>query len=205
MNANISVIQLNSLRSEFKAYLRSTYPEWNDSTVSTIGSDAFFALNNNVGVDFWASLVDEESLIAARDKIRDYLESEKGSGRADERADGYLSALRQLKQFLDAKHPTLATEWSGKAISDVNLKADFQAWMKKQKKSDGESYSPNTINNYTTALKNATARLGLDDSVYTDLFYYTSENEFEAAHKTILAAPNFEEVDTAASNKAYSS
>lgn len=204
MNANISVVQLNSLRSEFKAHLRSTHPEWNDSTVSTIGSDAFFALNNNIGVDFWASLVDEESLIAARDKIRDYLESEKGSGRADERAAGYLSALRQLKQFLDAKHPTLATDWSGKTISDVNLKADFQAWMKKQKKSNGESYSPNTINAYTTALKNATARLGLDDSVYTDLFYYTSEDEFEAAHKTILAAPNFEEVDLAAGNKAYS-
>jgi len=204
MNANISVVQLNSLRSEFKAYLRAIHTEWNDSTVSTIGSDAFFALNNNVGIDFWASLVNEESLLTARDKIRDYLESTKGSGRADERADGYLSALRHLKQFLDEKHPTLASDWSGKAISDVNLKADFQAWMKKQKKSNGESYSPNTINAYTTALKNATARLGLDDSVYTDLFYYTSIEEFEAAHRAILAAPNFDEVDMAAGNKAYS-
>jgi|GEM_PF-466254 len=205
MNANISVVRLNSLRSEFKAHLRATHPEWTDNTVSTIGSDAFFALNNNVGADFWSSLIDEESLLAARDKIRDYLESTKGSDRADERADGYLSALCHLKQFLDTKHPTLATDWSGKAISYVNLKADFQAWMKKQKKSNGESYSPNTINAYTTALKNATARLGLGDSVYTDLFYYTSTEEFEVAHNTILAAPNFEEVDIAASNKAYSS
>ena len=204
MNANISVVQLNSLRSEFKTYLRDTHPDWNDSTVSTLGSDAFFALNNNVGVDFWASLVSEESLLAARDKIRDYLASAKGSGRSDERADGYLSALRHLKGFLDTKHPSLATEWSGKAISDVNLKADFQAWMKKQKKSNGESYSPNTINAYTTALKNATASLGLDDSVYSDLFYYTSTDEFEAAHEIILAAPDFDEVDAAAGNKAYS-
>lgn len=204
MNANISVVQLNSLRSEFKTYMRDTHPDWNDSTVSTIGSDAFFALNNNVGVDFWTSLVSEESLLTARDKMRDYLVSAKSSGRPDERADGYLSALRHLKGFLDAKHPSLVTEWSGKAISDVNLKADFQAWMKKQKKSNGESYSPNTINAYTTALKNATARLGLDDGVYSDLFYYTSTDEFEAAHKTILAVPNFDEVDTAAGNKSYS-
>ncbi len=204
MNANISVVQLNSLRSEFKTYMRDTHPDWNDSTVSTIGSDAFFALNNNVGVDFWTSLVSEESLLTARDKMRDYLVSAKSSGRPDERADGYLSALRHLKGFLDAKHPSLVTEWSGKAISDVNLKADFQAWMKKQKKSNGESYSPNTINAYTTALKNATARLGLDDSVYSDLFYYTSTYEFEAAHETILAVPNFDEVDTAAGNKSYS-
>lgn len=204
MSASISVVQLNNLRNEFKTYLRNTHPEWIDSTVSTIGSDAFFALNNNVGVDFWSSLIDEEALLAARDKIRDYLESAKSSGRADDRADGYLSALRHLRQFLDIKHPTLASDWSGKVISDVYLKADFQVWMKKQKKANGESYSPNTINAYTTALKNATARLGLDDSVHTDLFYYTSTEEFDAAHDAILAAPNFEAVDLAAGNKAYS-
>lgn len=204
MTASISVVQLNNLRNEFKAYLRTAHPEWTDSTVSTIGSDAFFALNNNVGVDFWSSLVDEESLFTARDKIRDYLEGSKSSGRADDRADGYLSALRHLKQFLDAKRPALAIDWSGKAISDLYLKSDFQVWMKKLKKSSGESYSPNTINAYTTALKNATTRLGLGDSVYADLFYYTSIEEFEVARKIILAAPNFDEIDNGAGNKAYS-
>ena len=112
----ISVAQLNSLRSEFKMYLRENHPEWSDSTVSTIGSDAFFALNNNVGIDFGASLVSEKTLLTARDKIRDYLVSTKGSERSDERADGYLSALRHLKSFLDSKHPSLATDWSGKVI-----------------------------------------------------------------------------------------
>ncbi len=204
MSASISVVQLNNLRNEFKSHLRNTHPEWTDSTLSTIGSDAFFALNNNVGVDFWSSLIDEESLISARNKIRDYLENARSSGRPDERADGYLSALRHLKQFLDTTYPTLATDWSGKTISDVYLKSDFQAWMKKQRKSNGESYSPNTINAYTTALKNATGRLGLGNSVYPDLFYYSSTEEFEVAHSIILDAPNFEEVDIAAGNKAYS-
>ena len=204
MSASISVIQLNNLRNEFKSNLRDTHPEWTDSTLSTIGSDAFFALNNNVGVDFWSSFFDEESLITARNKIRDYLENAKSSGRPDERADGYLSALRHLKQFLDTTYPTLAKDWSGKTISDVYLKSDFQTWMKKQKKSNGESYSPNTINAYTTALKNATGRLGLGNSVYPDLFYYSSTEEFEVAHSIILNAPNFEEVDIAAGNKAYS-
>lgn len=204
MNANISVVQLNNLRSEYKAFLRATHSDWSESTISTIGSDSFFALNNNVGVDFWASLVSEESLLTARDKIRDYLATTKASGNAEERADDYLSALRHLKQFLDEKHPTLANDWSGKAISDVNLKADFQAWMKKQKKSTGDNYSPNTINAYTTALKNATSKLSLGDAVYSDLFYYTSLDEFKAAHEIILAADNFDEVNQAAGNKAYS-
>ena len=130
--------------------------------------------------------------------------SAKGSDRADERADGYLSALRQLKGFLDTKHPTLPNDWKGKSISNMNLKSDFQTWLKKQKKSNGESYSQNTITAYTTQLKNATSRLGLGDAVLSDIFYYTSYEEFEAARQTILAAPNFGEIDAAAGNKAYS-
>lgn len=161
MNATISIQQLQQLRNEFRAYLHAQHRDWSDSTVSTIGSDAFFGLNNNVGIDFWASLISEESMMVARDKIRDYLVSTNGSTRSGERADGYLSALRHLKAFLDEKRPTLAQDWSGKAVSDAYLKSDFQAWMRRQKKSDGGAYSPNTINAYTTALKNATGKLDL--------------------------------------------
>ena len=205
MNATIGIQQLNSLRNEFRAYLREANPDWSDTTVSAFFSSAFFVLKNNVGIDFWASLIDEESMLAARDKIRDYLASTKGSGRPDEQANGYLSALRQLKAFLDTKYPTLPVEWSGKAISDVNLKSDFQVWLKKQKKQNGESYSHNTITGYTSALKNATEKLKLGDAVNSDLFFYTTLDEFEEAHKIILAAPNFDDVDRAAGNKNYSS
>lgn len=204
MNANISIVQLNNLRCEYKAYLRITHSAWSDSTVSAIVADAFFALHNNVGVDFWASLADEESLIAVRNKIRDYLTTAKMSGNAEERADSYLLALKHLKQFLDEKHPALASDWSGKTISDVNLKADFQSWMKKQRKSTGDRYSSNMVNAYTTALKNATGKLGLGDAVYSDLFYYTSFDDFLAARNLILASDRFDEVNQAAGNKAYS-
>ena len=88
MHATISVEQLSNLRNEFKTYLREANPHWSEATVSTVGSDAFFALNNSVGVDFWAILVSEESLLAARDKVRDYLVGTKGSDRSNERADG---------------------------------------------------------------------------------------------------------------------
>jgi hypothetical protein len=204
MSTSIGIGQLNNLRAEFKAYLREINPHWGEKSISTIGSDAFFALNNSVGVDFWSSLVDEESLLAARDKMRDFLTSSTGSEGAEERANGYLSALRQLKAFLDAKHPGLPKEWGGKTVSDVNLRSDFQAWMKRQKKINGESYSPNTINAYSTALKNAAAKLGMGDAVFSDLFFYTSVEEFRAARQMILAAPNFTEIDATADDKAYS-
>jgi len=204
MNATISVKQLENLRDEFKKYLHEANPAWSDATVSTTCTDAFFAFNKNVGVDFWASLVNEGSLLEARDKIRDYFVGEKGYEHPEEMANGYLKAMRQLKVFLDAKRPKLPAEWSGKSISDDDQRSDFGGWMEKQKKSNGKNFSSKTIDRYTTALRNSTSKLKLKDDVYPDLFYYTSLEDFEAANKIILKAPNFEEVDNE-TNRSYSS
>lgn len=204
MSSIISIQQLQRLRSEFRTYLRETHPDWSENTVSMHSSDAFYPYNNNIGIDFWSCFTSEEALLIAKDKIKEYIASEIAPERAGERSNGYYTSMKYFKSFLDLKHPTLASEWSGKAISSKYLKADFQNWMKTQKKSNGEPYKISTINAYTTALKNATAKLNLGDAVHSDLFYYTTSEEFSEARKIILSAPNFEEVDQAAGNKAYS-
>lgn len=153
MKDTIGIEQFNKIRNEFKVYLGEKNQSWDANTISTVASDAFFILNNNVGLDFWGSLVNEESLLVTRDRIHEYLRDLKGSERANERANGYLSALRQFKAFLDDKYPDLALEWRGKAISDSNLKNSFQIWLRKQKKTTGESYSQNTINTYIASLR----------------------------------------------------
>jgi hypothetical protein len=76
--------------------------------------------------------------------------------------------------------------------------------MKKQTKSNGESYKAGTITAYTNALKNSTGKLNLGDVVHIDLFYYTNYDSFKEAHTIITSASNFNEVDIAAGNKAYS-
>lgn len=204
MNASISVDQLNQLKAEFKAYLRETNPNWSESTVSTTVSDAFFALRTNVGIDFWAGLASEEGLLALWNKIQDYQASTKKPGNASDWANVYLYALRHLKGFLDARHPALAGEWGGRSVSDVNLRMEFHAWMKKQKKSNGESYSFKTIKGYADALKNIVLDLKLVDEVLSDLFFYTSAEEFETACHKIFTAPGFETMD-AVSHHRYSS
>ena len=118
MNSNYSKKQLKDLRNEFETYLRDNHPQWSDITVSTHASDAFFALNNNVGVDFWASLVSEESMLNAGDKIEKFLKNTNRSGDPKTRAKGYYRDLRFLKTFLDIEHPTLATDWSKKIAED---------------------------------------------------------------------------------------
>lgn len=132
MSDFIEVEELRKLKREFKNYLsdlRKENRDWNDSTVSTYASDAFFALNNNVGVDFWASLTSENALVAVRDKIRDFLKNSNEAANAEERADRYLAELKLLKAFLDAKHPNLASEWSEKAVGNAGLKSNPKTWI----------------------------------------------------------------------------
>jgi len=200
----ISKQEVEKLRKEFHTYLAGNHPNWNDNTIAVHFSDAFFAYNNNIGIDFWSIFLDEKSLNKAKEIIRDYLKSQNKSERAQERASGYLQSMKHFKAFLDERHPTLAKEWSGKTARNTYLKAAFQNWMRRQKKSNGELYKSNTITAYTNSLKNATAKLNINPLTETDLFHITSVVAFEEAYKRITSAPNFHEVDLAAGNKAYS-
>lgn len=204
LGKTISKQEAEKLRKEFRTYLAENHPDWSDNTIAVHYSDAFFAYNNNVGIDFWSSFLDETSLNTARDKIRDYFESHNQSHRAEDRAAGYLHSMTHFKAFLDERHPNLAKDWNGKTASNTYLKTAFQNWMRRQKKSNGEPYKSNTITAYTNSLKNATAKLNINDLHETDLFHITSVSEFEDVYKTITSAPNFHEVDLAADNKAYS-
>ncbi|WP_246861306.1 AAA family ATPase [Bacillus sp. REN3] len=89
-------------------------------------------------------------------------------------------------------------------MPDTYLRTDFQNWMGRQKKSNGEPYKKATINAYTTALKNAAAKLDLEGLTEKDLFKITSSNTFEEIYEIITSAPNFHEVDLAAGNRAFS-
>lgn len=191
MDGTISIQQVEKIRREFKEYLRAAHPEWSDNSVSMHYSDAFYIFNNNVGLDFWSCFTSNVNLLEVRDRIINHLVEEKQSGRAKERADGYMASMKHFKSFLDEKHPTLAQEWSGKAVSDAYLKIAFQNWMRSQKKSNSELYKSATVTAYTNALKNSTAKLNLDNVVHTDLFHYTAPEEFEEVYQKITSAPNF--------------
>ncbi|MBM7702914.1 AAA family ATPase [Metabacillus iocasae] len=83
------------------------------------------------------------------------------------------------------------------------LKNDFQNWMGRQKKKNGELYKPNTIQAYTQALQSDTAKLRLE-GIATNLFQVTYSDEFEEVYEQIISAPHFKEVDLSKGNAAYS-
>lgn len=204
MSETILKSQIDNLRREFKQYLSKNHPDWKEKTAETHFSDSFYILNNNIVSDFWSCFTSDEELLNARDKIRDHLSKEKNSENAESRAAGYWGSMKLFKIFLDDKHPSLAKEWSGKTIAATYLRTTFETWMRSQNKSTGDHFAPGTVNAYSIALRNATAKLKLADVNQTDLFTYTTLVSFESIRNIIINAPNFNEVDILAGNKAYS-
>lgn len=94
---------LYGLRDEFRNYIRQQHPEWAVSTVDMHTSDAYFLINNAVGISLTEALVNEEALLLARDKIRDYLRDVNNVGNPETGANGYLRTLRMFKEFLVKK------------------------------------------------------------------------------------------------------
>lgn len=129
MNSTISIQKIENLRREFKDYLIGKHPHWSESTISMHYSDAFYAFNNNVGIEFWSCFTNDTTMLEARNRIYDFLLKEKGSNRADERADGYLASMKHFKDFLDYKHPNLAQDWSGKVMKNSNVVDKRRYWM----------------------------------------------------------------------------
>ncbi len=100
---------LYGLRDEFGNYIRQQHSEWADSTVNMHKSDAYFLKNNDVGISLTEALGNEEALLVARDKIRDYLRDVNKVGNPENGANGYLRTLRMFREFLSA-HAELDTE-----------------------------------------------------------------------------------------------
>jgi hypothetical protein len=99
---------LYGLKDEFRNYIRQQHPEWADSTVDMHKSDAYFLKNNDVGISLTEVLANEEALLVARDKIRDYLRDVNKVGNPENGANGYLRTVKMFKEFL-LRHPDPVT------------------------------------------------------------------------------------------------
>lgn len=91
--------------------------------------------SNSIGVDFWSIFDSEESLIVARNKIEKFLTSNNKSGNHYLRANGYLSALRHLKGFLDLKHQTYIYTYEEKSATNYQSQPYpnvSKSWIKRK-------------------------------------------------------------------------
>lgn len=95
---------VRDIRKEYKDYLAIKNPEWNERTVKTHVSDSFYVWNNTLVTSFWKSLVDDESMEAAKQAIYDHLKNDLLSDKAEIRTKSYFADLTMLKEFLDSEY-----------------------------------------------------------------------------------------------------
>jgi len=93
----------NKVKNEYTEYLRELHPDWDESTLHTHISDAFFAYRNTIVLSFWKCFADDTSMLQAQKDIMDYLVNEALSDKAKERTTNYYNAMVNLKEFLDSK------------------------------------------------------------------------------------------------------
>ena len=178
MNGNVSEKQLKDLRNEFD--------HWSNITTSSV---AFFALDNHVVNDFWASFINEDSMLAVRDKIEAMLLKRNKPASARDRADKYLTALRNLKAFLELKHPELVYNLTkDKAIPKEVLKQGVEMEIDKQEIIKPESKSSKIFKKYTTNIEKEPLKQKLRD-VIADQLFYNYNDETENTHQTGLMRP----------------
>lgn len=88
--------------------------------------------------------------------------------------------------------------------NELYLKDKFEKWMTQQTKSNGLPYSMNTINSYVTFIKNGVTKFRNANIEHQDLFNYTDLNTFKQVYEKITQEPDFDEVDLACGNRAFS-
>ncbi len=197
----VSAQQKKQLKEQFKTYLMEKHPEWNDTETLRSVSNAFFAFDTYVGIDFWSCFTDTQALQTARDNIRAYLYTKMSSADASKKAEDCFVSMRYMKAFLDDTYQHIAKGRRETSAGTVYLKSAFRKWMQNQKKVNGATYSPNTIHAYVTVLKNVIGRLAIPDTGYADVFFCISPSAFSQVHRTILSSPQFGKMGTADGRK----
>ncbi len=112
---------LKDFKKEFKEYLRQKNNDWDMKKVEIHAMRAFFAINDDVCVLFWESLIDDKSLDRAKEGILSYLSNELDFNAALLYTDEYFGDMKLLKVFFDERYNGVKSLLDGenKDIEDI--------------------------------------------------------------------------------------
>ena len=91
--------QLDSLRDSFRYYLKGK--GYNENTIKTIGTDSFYLLRKEGAEVFWSVMMSDDFENTARAAMIKSL-SLHSKGNPQSLANGYLSSMRRLREFLNS-------------------------------------------------------------------------------------------------------
>ena len=80
-------------------------------------------------------------------------------------------------------------------MSDIYHRSSFKTWISTPDRNNGSPIPPELVDEYVNALKFSASMLISGKFAHTDLFFYSTQKEFEEAIEVILSAKNFELVN----------
>ena len=80
-------------------------------------------------------------------------------------------------------------------MSDIYHRSSFKTWISTPDRNNGSPIPPELVDEYVNALKFSPSMLISGKFAHTDLFFYSTQKEFEEAIEVILSAKNFELVN----------
>ena len=88
-------------------------------------------------------------------------------------------------------------------LKKINLEESFKNWLTNKLKNSGTPYKLSTINQYIRTLKTVTAKIEDIEVTHTNLFYYTNLSAFAKVYDIIIAATNFNTVNSECGHGTY--
>jgi hypothetical protein len=94
-------LQIDFLKTEFRKYLELNHSDFKTTTTSTKVNAAFYIHKNEIGDSLFDALKNEQKMKQYREKIENYLTTDRKVKSPKRNSYNYLSALKLLNEYID--------------------------------------------------------------------------------------------------------
>lgn len=102
MVINNEDLLLDNLKYKFRRYLESNYSHVKN--IAIVQSDAFYVYRHNIGISFWKSMENEDTMENCREKLEEYFSSVRNVKTPRSNSFSYLSSMKILKEMIDKEY-----------------------------------------------------------------------------------------------------
>lgn len=119
---NTEKLLIDDLREGMRQYLAMEYSHLKDKNVTL--SDAFYAYRHDVGVGFWESLKNEQTMEHCREKLEEYFVNVRKVKTPRSNSYSYIRSMKILKEYIDKSYGGVQKLLENEIIEAFSTKGD---------------------------------------------------------------------------------
>jgi hypothetical protein len=122
VSMNAEELLIDDLKESMRLHLEMEYSHLKDKNV--VLSDAFYAYRHNVGVGFWESLKNEQTMEYFREKLEEYFVNVRKVKTPRSNSYSYLRSMKILKEHIDKSYGGVQNLLENEMIGALSTKFD---------------------------------------------------------------------------------